>query len=52
MDIWLGDLSGKLPVFFAFKNITEHPNFIEFIETDNLTGLASYEKIHQNGWRT
>ena len=34
---------------FAFKNITEHPNSIEFIETDNLTGLASYEKFRKNG---
>lgn len=49
VDIWLGDLSGEASCIFAFKNITEHPNSIEFIETDNLTGLASYEKFRKNG---
>ena len=49
VDIWLGVLSGEAACVFAFKNITENPKSIEFIETDNLTGLASYEKFRQNG---
>ncbi|MFR2824533.1 MAG: hypothetical protein ACLTCQ_08105 [Enterocloster bolteae] len=46
MDIWLG-ICREASCIFAFKNITEHPNSIEFIEIDNLTGLASYGKIPQ-----
>lgn len=49
VDIWLGILSGKPACIFAFKNITENPKSIKIIETDNLTGLASYEKFRRNG---
>ncbi|RGY95923.1 EAL domain-containing protein [Clostridium sp. AM58-1XD] len=49
VDIWLGDLSGEAVCIFAFKNITENPKTVEIKETDNLTGLASYEKFRQNG---
>ena len=49
VDIWLGDLSGEAACIFAYKNITENPKPAAVIETDNLTGLASYEKFRQNG---
>lgn len=49
VDIWLGDLSGEAACIFAFKNITENPKPAAIIETDNLTGLTSYEKFRQNG---
>ena len=49
VDIWLGDLSGEAACIFAFKNLTENPKPAAIIETDNLTGLASYEKFRRSG---
>ena len=49
VDIWLGELSGEASCIFAFKNITENPKPLVIAETDNLTGLASYEKFRLNG---